>query len=55
VGLEVRAYQHLAAAYFNLADLKHSQYYKERAMLMLVEPEGSRTRALACRELESSL
>lgn len=48
---EIKAYNNLAITYFNLSDLKNSKYYHERGFNMLLEPEDSRTRQLACREL----
>lgn len=51
VAAEIRAYNNLAVTYFNLADLKNSKYYHERGLNMIIEPEDSRPRKLACSEL----
>lgn len=45
---EIKAYSCLAIVYFNLADLKNSRYYHEKTMMQILEPDESRTKALAC-------
>ena len=44
---EIRAYNSLAIAFFNLSDLKNSKHYHERGLNMILEPEDSRVRRLA--------
>ena len=49
---EINAYNNLAVAFFNLADLKNSKYYLERGLNMVLEPADSRTRYIAIQDLQ---
>lgn len=51
IASEIKAYNSLAVTYFNVADLKNSKYYHERGLNMVIEPEESRVRFLAVKEL----
>ncbi len=48
---EIKAYNNLAITFFNLADLKNSKYYHEKALNMQLEPSDSRIRLLGVKEI----
>ncbi len=48
---EIKAYNNLAVAYFNIADLKNSKYYHEKGLAMQTEPDDSALKKQACKEL----
>ena len=50
--MELRAYNGLALAYFNLSDITESKYYHQRGSNMQIEPEDSRLKHIAVRDLK---
>ena len=48
---EIQAYNNLSVVYFNLGDLRNSKFYSDKALNMILEPEESRVRLMACDEL----
>ena len=48
---ETLCFELLSLAYFNLSDLSNSKYYNDRQLKQQLEPENSRTKELALKEI----